>query len=457
MAQNLRLFFLCLLVFVSRLPFLDAGFGVEEDSWGIAVAAMNTRETGIFEASRLPGHPFNELFYVAMWGLDSWWFNFSSAIMSVVLFIFSAKVLFHFRVKESLLCALAVVFVPVVYINSTCTVDYLWSVAFIVGSFYFLLKEKWLLGILFFSISVGCRLTNGIFILPFLWYFRNEICAFSMQKKTVFLFLCASLCLLWYLPVIAVYGPGFFTYSDQFPYPSFFKIAYKATLGVWGVIGCLAILLAIFFLSFSKEKPVLNHSFSQMTFILISLFLLQYLLLPQKSAYWIQLVPFLVFFLAIHLKSAHQWLIMCLFILSPFVLGINLTDPFRGADASSWSTRFSVSGQEIFLDPLGGLVQGDYSKRKRKLNYGKKILNYLSTIEGKSVVICGWWYNQLLITKFDEPIPDNVELKFYCDEASMKNWRASGVRIYYLEEQDLYNDLYSKISSTNRFAESIKI
>ena len=157
MTQNLKIFFGALLVLVSRIPFLDAGYGVEEDSWGIAVAAYNTRMTGVFEASRLPGHPFNEMFYVAMWGLNSWWFNFSSALMSVLLFVCSFKILEHYKVKDEWLASLAIVFVPVVYVNSTCTVDYLWSVTFIVAAFYFFLLRNWILGIIFFSISIGCR------------------------------------------------------------------------------------------------------------------------------------------------------------------------------------------------------------------------------------------------------------------------------------------------------------
>jgi|688.fasta_scaffold04686_13 hypothetical protein len=457
MSQNVKLFLGCLLVLISRLPFLNAGFGVEEDSWGIAVAALNTRETGVFEASRLPGHPFNEMFYVAMWGLSSWWFNFSSALMSVLLFFFSAKVLLHFNLKNAILSALAVVFVPVVFINSTCTVDYLWSVALMVGSFYFLLSKNWPISVLFFSMSVGCRLTNGVFIVPFLWFFREEIMLLSVQRRLALLFSCGLLCLLWYLPVINVYGPGFFTYSDQFPYPSWFKIGYKATLGVWGTLGCMALLMAGWFLFSSGWRKRLQNPYAQMTLILCALFALQYFMLPQKSAYWIQIIPFVIFFLAMSLNPRQVQMVMAILIFSPFLLGINLTDPYRGSESSSLASKFSVNGQEIFIDPFIGLMQSDYSKRIRKLEYGKKVLGYLSTMNKPTVVICGWWYNQLLITKFDNPIPDYVELKFYCDESSMAKWKENGAQIFYLHEQDLYNDLYAKISSTRHFAERIKI
>ena len=77
--EYFKLLLLTLLVLLSRLPFLNAGYGVEEDSWGIAVAAYHTQLYGIMEASRLPGHPVNEFIYSIFWGYGPWLFNFFSA------------------------------------------------------------------------------------------------------------------------------------------------------------------------------------------------------------------------------------------------------------------------------------------------------------------------------------------------------------------------------------------
>jgi hypothetical protein len=57
---------LFLIVLLSRIPFLYAGYGIEEDSWGIALAAFHTHLSGIYEPSRLPGHPVQELVYSAL-------------------------------------------------------------------------------------------------------------------------------------------------------------------------------------------------------------------------------------------------------------------------------------------------------------------------------------------------------------------------------------------------------
>ncbi|HSH68090.1 MAG TPA: hypothetical protein VLB84_20335, partial [Bacteroidia bacterium] len=83
--ESLIFIFLFFIVFISRFPFLWAGYGVEEDSWAIALAAFHTKCTGIYEPSRLPGHPFQEYIYSALWGPHSVFiFNALSAFVSSI-------------------------------------------------------------------------------------------------------------------------------------------------------------------------------------------------------------------------------------------------------------------------------------------------------------------------------------------------------------------------------------
>ncbi|MBK6447121.1 MAG: hypothetical protein IPF81_18035 [Bacteroidetes bacterium] len=49
-----------LLVFLSRLPFLSAGYGLDGDSWAVAITALKLHETGNYIVSRLPGYPVQE-------------------------------------------------------------------------------------------------------------------------------------------------------------------------------------------------------------------------------------------------------------------------------------------------------------------------------------------------------------------------------------------------------------
>src|SRR5262245_63012828 len=49
------------LVFASRLPFLAAGYGLDPDSWRVAVAARSIADTWQYWPSRFVGYPFHEI------------------------------------------------------------------------------------------------------------------------------------------------------------------------------------------------------------------------------------------------------------------------------------------------------------------------------------------------------------------------------------------------------------
>lgn len=58
--QSGLLLMLGALVLGSRLPFLDAGYGLDPDAWRLARAAHGIATKGVFQVSRLPGHPVVE-------------------------------------------------------------------------------------------------------------------------------------------------------------------------------------------------------------------------------------------------------------------------------------------------------------------------------------------------------------------------------------------------------------
>ena len=141
-SENLpvQLFFLCVTVFISRLPFLSAGFGSEEDAWLLPLTAKSIALNGSYEMSRAPGHPLQELLYALMYnnGLSAFATNLISAIASVIAAVFFALALQNLNFKHYLFAAFAFAFTPAIFIASTYTIDYIPAIAFVMGSFYFI-------------------------------------------------------------------------------------------------------------------------------------------------------------------------------------------------------------------------------------------------------------------------------------------------------------------------------
>ena len=450
-------------VFISRVPFLSAGYGVEEDSWGIAMAGFNTYFTHIYEPSRFPGHPVHEFIYSAFWGLPPFFYNASSAFFSAIAVVSFALILKELKFKHFFIAALALAFTPVFYISSTYTIDFIWTIAFILISFYALLKNQFVFCGIFLGLAIGCRITSGAMLFPFLIIFweKNAVNENIKNGLKVLLPLIVVI-FISYLPLINQFGLSFFMYYDQFPYPSMAKVFYKMIPGVFGFLGVMALGVCIVLAFIYRKKIVrgelfengLNKKIIISSFVVIVLFTLSYFRLPQKSGYMITIIPFLILLLGYYLNSKLFNFLCSALIVSSFLFSINLTDKLRGASYSRLAMIFNVSGQELFLDPISGPIFSDYSKRLQKMKYTDEVIDMTSHVNTKTVVIAGWWYNEIMVTIISSNNTKNSFVRFesYIDSEKMKDYITDGYVIKYLPEQNIYNDQMFKMDFTDKVA-----
>ncbi len=449
---------LFLIVFISRLPFLNAGYGIEEDSWGIAIAAFHTKISGIYEPSRFPGHPVQELIYSTLWGAGPRVFNGLCVLFSAIGVLFFSLILKHFQFRHYFLAALAFAFVPVYFISSTYTIDFVWTEAFVLVSFYYLLKNKFIVSGIFLGLAIGCRITSGAMLFPFLiiiWQQNNFKNNFLSFFKLFLPMLVVAFVV--FLPLILHFGTSFLIYYDQFDYPPIAKVFYKMTIGVYGTIGFVAIATSMILIYRNRKKLIkgelfnfkLNNRMIAASLVIVALFIISYFRLPQKSGYMIPVIPFIIILFAYYLNSK-QFMMLCVaFIVSPFICSINLTDKFRGAEYSKLAILFNVSGQEVFFDPLSGPIFSDYSKRRQKIKYTESIIEKSISIKENTVIISGWWWNEIMVTMI--PVEKNKLVVFepYIDSKKINEYLAHNYKIVYLPEQNIYNDQMFKMTITN--------
>lgn len=482
LSDRTELLFLFAVVLVSRLPFLWAGFGSEEDAWLLPVTARNIALSGIYEMSRAPAHPLQEYLYSYLYidGLSPVLTNFISALSSAFAALFFALILRNYGSRHYLFGAFAFAFMPAVFIASTYTIDYMPAMAFALGSWWLAVYNKrsssglWILSGITLGFATGFRLTSLAMALPFgiLIYLQSE-----KQIRPVLLFWLAvgSIALVTYIPVLRTYGLDFFTYADQFPYPNLFKTTYKITIGVFGLIGTAAISYykwKVWIPRFRTGKynwPAgMPKLISLACYTAFLLYIIAYLRLPQKSAYLIPIVPFLLLLFSYYLSSYSFRMICVLMTASSFFFSINLTDPLRGSEHSPAAMKFNLAGQEIFIDPLTGPLYSDYTKRLNKSAYVDEIYNRIQSDNRKMVIIGGWFYNQLSV-RYWKPgdtsltmtknghinyVRPNLVLVYYIDQPTMEKFLAEGYELFYLPEQDLYNDQYSGMEYTRSVAKA---
>ncbi len=463
----LNYFLLFALVLLSRLPFLFAGYGVEEDSWGMINALQRMHSNGIFEISRFPGHPVLEYVYYLLVGQNYFLFNFCTALISTIGFVFFSAALKELGLKKYFWPAITLAFIPVVFIKSTDTMDFTWSLGFMMMSFYFITHKKWWPAGITLGLAIGARFTAALFILPLLLLFFDYRVKDAYKQLFIFLGSTILVTLICFVQTIMNYNPDVYVVPYLIGYPDALKTIYKSSVGVFGVIGCFIIvflLLKIFvfkgkakkqFVKYNKPMRVLP-TFSIKIFMWSGLLLFTGLFLwqPHKSAYLIPALPFLVLIIEYYSRQRYSVLFGSCMIASSFFVGINLQDDFRGATPSQLSKTMEIGSQKITVDLLNGPVLSNHAQRIQKMNFAMEVVHKIQSIQQPTLLIAGWWINEIEVLGSDSK-NTAVRLCYFADEAELQREKQKGILIYYLPQQDDVNDLRWDKKITRQYAKPL--
>lgn len=452
------MFLLFIIVLLSRLPFLFNGFGNEEDSWGLVLNSYEIISKGHYVYSRLPGHPVQEIILAYFPLITPFAYNGLSAIFSAVTVVLFAVILKRLSFRYFFSAGLVLAFIPVFYINSVSTIDYCWAAAFIMASMYLLIKEKLLLAGIMLGVATGCRITSALMLIPFLFLLKPES-SFGFIKKAVILGLTTFIVfILVFLPAFIEYGISVISTYKQ-PYPPIPKVLFKGTIGVFGITGVVAIFFSLIIMFFNRRKRQLNFLITPHRKLLfcsitaIFIYAIAYLRLPEKSAFIIPALPFIIIFIIYYLKTPKAYAFFAIaMIASSFLFSINLTDKNRGSEYSRFAVTKIISNQEIFFDPLNGPLISDYSKRANKAFYISNIADKIRALSGQNIIIAGWWYNQLVFELKKNKSNSQISIVHHIEENRLRSLKEKGINIYYLSEQNIVNDNREGKSFTDKYA-----
>jgi hypothetical protein len=305
------------------------------------------------------------------------------------------------------------------------------------------------------GIAAGFRITALGMALPLAILFISQDSPKTTIKRLItFWGAAACLAVTAYIPPFVTYGPGFFMYYQYFPDPPMLKNIYKATIGAWGLMGWLAVIVALVasIRSYINTKPSpFNQRLLMICSIVMAMYLYAYYKLPQKSAFVIPAAPFVIMAVAMLLRKNQLRYFAGAMVFSSLFLGVNLDDPNSGSNRSALSFGFTAAGSSAAIDVLYGPVVADLTKRKNKIEYAAKVSDAILATNKKTLLIAGWYQNEIeyyLIGKSRE----NLITAYYSDQQELQSYRDKGYVILHLPEQDLYNDLRYAGSFTSGFS-----
>ena len=404
---------LFLLIILSRIPFLDNGFGVDQDACRVVIAVRQWLETGHYETSRLPGYPVFEFLVSLVVRYGPVLVNLISTIASGIAAVLLYWLLRRIQIRNAFLIAMAFAFVPVIYISSVSTMDYLPALAFALASLGFVIKDRPVLAGISLGLAVGCRITSGAFLFAeCLYWLVNREDPQRWRKTAMMAVVCLSVAGSCFLSIFMGHGFGMLTYYWM-GYPPWSEVLQTVTVEVWGRWGMICLTLGLIMLPFVKGKnaPCLDtQERRRMTIVsltVLGLYTASFLKIPYEAGYLIPLIPFLFILAAMWLRPVVvRWVCVAL-LLAPFV----------------HPGKHGVT--------LKGPVIIDHSLRRGLDAEAQAIAEQVSRLKGESVIACVWRWPRLVCTVGGIHL-GGATLMDTPDQKQIDAYRARGVAIYYL-------------------------
>lgn len=382
---------------ISRIPWLNEGYGTDPDAWRVALTADYLWDEGKYYPSRLPGYPLHELVTAGVtketFGLEPWVLsNLSTVLISIIGVYFFAMLAKKLELPNRGALTLAFAFAPLLWINSVMTMDYMWALTFMMGAYLALLYGAPNLAGFTLGIAGGFRLTS-LLLLPAVWLYlwrtnrRGEIRPLTVTTGATVL---AA-----YTLVLMDYGLNFLNFFDQdVPLEEFIRRLGKDGLGIVGGLAALIALaislprLRAFPRDLARDPNVVFWTAA------IVVFFLSYLRLPHEIAYLVPLFPFGFFLMSRYLSRAVLIITLSVVVVAGFV-DITSPDDNVGIDSSTFTS--ARIGEGMLLSDLDTLRhQMDFAREVRELT----ITN--SDIHTPAVISTGFIYPELAVLYGDD-------------------------------------------------------
>ena len=366
-----NLFLLIFVFIISRLPLLNLGFGLDADAWRIANSAFDIRHHGIYHASRFPGYPFVEFLNALI--IDFGWVatNSLTMLLSLISVITFVRILKSINYQKGALLIITYAFLPLLWQNSTNTMDYMPALGFIMFVWLFLLHRKWIIAGLIMGLACASRPQAAFFTLPFVFLiYRHDG---SIKEVTRFLLASLFATGILFSPLFLTYGWSFFRhYPTQ---TTIFQMGYQA-IKHFGLTAMLSLLVLIM-TSWRGLRTVIAEHNSNDTFIMLCVLvvLISFAITPYHLEYIILAIPFALILLDRIGKRPLVILFSVFLLLHAFVTIVG----FQHTTAGTITTRLIAQGA----------INVRATERKQQLAIAQNLIR--TGVADHSVVIAGPW------------------------------------------------------------------
>jgi len=405
--RPVALWLLCAVVLLTRLPFLGAGYGEHADNWRVALAARHIAQTGVYEASRFPGYPVQEVVCSWFWKTGPMGLNLLDALFCTLAVLFFALICIEYGVGEWWLAGLALAFVPVLYVNSVSSKDFPWALAILLASWWCAMRKRPVLTGILLGLAMGCRITSGAAALPIaLVLIDGAENRTAMRRVLTTGGVAALVVIAAFAPVYGRYGADFFNFYAEHAFPTWLEITRRMTLEVWDILGVAGLTIALVAGAANRGRPAISPRHLLAWVSMLVIYAIAFFCLPDEAAYLIPAIPFTLL-LAWWLAPAWAFRACCaLIVASPFVT--------------------------LRPGPAAGLIVQDHRERIATDGQINGFLRFSTLVSGSNAYIVGSWQPPLDVLTADAPHP-NAKYLYLVSEPQLDLLIAQGWHVWYAD------------------------
>ena len=193
---------------LTRVPFLVTGYGADGDAWRVAAVAEKFWRTGQYEISRPPGYPLYEILCAPLVGSGGALLSNMATLLAslATLMVFFRLVSRHTRYPVLLTAIFA--FTPLFWVNSAGTVDYVWSLLFVLLALLAAKKQRSLLAGVCFGLAIGFRPVNAVAMFPLvaMVILQKKSGVLPLRRLLVSTVAALAVVVLSFVPALMTYG-----------------------------------------------------------------------------------------------------------------------------------------------------------------------------------------------------------------------------------------------------------
>lgn len=357
------------IVLLSRVPFLDAGYGKHADAWRVARTAKLLVTAGDYQPSRPPGFPLHEWLAAGVWQWRVLGLNGLSAVASAAACVLLALYARQIGCRDWALAGLALAGLPAFYVNSVSSKDFPLTLALLLASYLLARAGRGGWAGVLFGCVVGSRPVAIIHGLPVALVLLTSVPAAARARVFLrFLLVSGAIVAGFYGPIFMKFGPDNLKEPYRLASLKASLILHRGTVDVWGGLGLIGLGIMAIGVAWKKGARAVGKMVLPPEqcawFISIAFGLGFYVWLPDQPGYCIPALPFVLLLMS-------QWTSRL-----TFQVGCGLM------------TGAAFLGQD-FHSP--GAVVVDHRERQDELTRVKTLTSFCATLPKPGVVVCGSW------------------------------------------------------------------